>query len=186
MVALSGLWLPIVLSAVAVFIVSAIVHMALPTHKKDYAKLPDEDRVMEALRAAGVKPGAYMFPFCSSGNDFKDPAVQAKFEKGPVGIAMIMPSGTPAMGPRLALWFVYCLAVSFFSAYLAGRLLPPAANYLTVFRVVGTVAFMAYGVGQGSDSIWKAQPWSTTIKNVFDGLVYGLVTAGMFGWLWPR
>jgi hypothetical protein len=84
------------------------------------------------------------------------------------------------------LWFGYCLVVAFFVAYLAWHTLAPGANYLAVFRVVGTAAFLAYGLGHLSDGIWKGQTWSATIKEVFDGVVFGLVTAGTFGWLWPR
>ena len=64
MVPITALWLPILLSAVIVFIVSALIHMALPIHKSDYRKLPDEERVLDALRSAGVTPGRrYHFPF---------------------------------------------------------------------------------------------------------------------------
>jgi hypothetical protein len=45
---------------------------------------------------------------------------------------------------------------------------------------------MAYGVANIANSIWKAQPWSNTIKEVIDGLIYAMLTAGTFGWLWPK
>jgi hypothetical protein len=51
---------------------------------------------------------------------------------------------------------------------------------------VGTAAFLAYGLANLSNSIWKGQTWSMTIKEVIDGLVFALLTAGTFGWLWPR
>lgn len=186
MVSLTQLWLPIVLSGVAVFVVSSIVHMLLPFHKNDYAKLPDEDGIVETMRTARLGTGVYVFPYCADHKEMGSPAMVEKYEKGPIGFVTVMPNGTPKMGKHLTLWFLFSLLVSFMSAYLASRFLAPGTHYLTVFRHVGTTAFMAYGVGQISDSIWKAQPWSSTIKNVFDGLVYGLVTAGMFGWLWPR
>ncbi|MCM2317465.1 MAG: hypothetical protein NDJ92_20135 [Thermoanaerobaculia bacterium] len=186
MVSLSALWLPILLSGVAVFIVSSIIHMALPIHKNDYSKLPDEDHVLDSMRAAGVGQGAYMFPHCGSHKDMGSPEMKEKMEKGPMGIMLVMPRGGPAMGKSLTLWFLYSLLISFMSAYLASRFLTPGTHYLAVFRHVGTTAFLAYGIGQLSDSIWKAQPWSSTIKNAFDGLAYALVTAGVFGWLWPK
>jgi hypothetical protein len=186
MVSLTSLWLPILLSGVAVFIVSSIVHMVLPIHKNDYSKLPNEEGILDAMRAAGVGQGVYMFPHCSSHKDFGSPEMQAKVAKGPVGHVTVMPPGGVSMGKSLTLWFLFTIVVSFMSAYLASRFLGADTHYLAVFRHVGTTAFMAYGVGQVSDSIWKAQPWSSTIKNGFDGLLYALVTAGMFGWLWPR
>jgi hypothetical protein len=186
MVPITALWLPILLSAVIVFVASSILHMVLPYHKSDYRKLPDEDRVVDALRAAGVTPGpSYTFPHCTH-KDMKSPEIIEKFKRGPVGLINVMPSGPPAMGKHLGLWFVYCLVIGVFVAYLTGRTRMPGTQYLEVFRVAGTTAFMAYGIGQIQDSIWKAQAWSVTAKAVFDGLIYALLTAGTFGWLWPR
>ncbi|MDX2436576.1 MAG: hypothetical protein QNL88_05940, partial [Acidobacteriota bacterium] len=101
------------------------------------------------------------------------------------GTANINPSGPPTMGKSLGLWFVMSLVVGLFAGYLASRTLAPGAHYLQVFRVVGCSSFMAYAFAYLSDSIWKMKPWSMTLKHVFDGLVYGLLTAGVFGWLWP-
>ena len=94
--------------------------------------------------------------------------------------------GPPVMPKFLVQWFVYCLLIGFFVAYLAAHTVPFGAKYPAVFRVVGTAAFLAYGLGHVSDGIWKGQTWLMTIKEVIDGLVYGLLTAGTFGWLWPR
>jgi len=116
----------------------------------------------------------------------KSPAALEKYKQGPVGFMTIMPSGPPAVPRFLVQWFIYCLLVGLFVAYLTAHAFPPGANYRAVFRVAGTAAFLAYGLGHLSDGIWKGQPWSMTIKEVIDGLVYGLLTAGTFGWLWPR
>jgi len=185
MVSLTALWLSIVLSAVIVFVASSIMHMLLPYHKSDYRQLPDEDKLLAVLRGAGLKPGLYHFPYCSH-KDMKSPAVMEKFKQGPVGMLTLFPSGPPAMPKFLGMWFAYCLVIGFFVAYLTGRTVAPGANYLAVFRVAGTAAFLAYGLGNLSNGIWKGQPWSVTLKEVIDGLVYALLTAGAFGWLWPR
>lgn len=126
-----------------------------------------------------------MFPYCSH-KEMNSPATQEKFKQGPVGILTVLPSGMPAMPKYLAKWFGFCLLVGLFAAYLAGRTLAPGTHYLQVFRVVGTTAFLGYSMSQVSDSIWKGQSWGTTVKFLVDGLVYGLLTAGTFGWLWPR
>ena len=55
-----------------------------------------------------------------------------------------------------------------------------------MFRFVGASAFLAYTVALWQNSIWLKRAWSSTLKHTFDGLVYALVTAGTFGWLWPR
>jgi hypothetical protein len=185
MVPLSALWLPIVLSAVIVFVASSIMHMVLPYHHSDYQKLPDEDKVLAAVRAAGVKRGLYVFPFCTH-KEMKSPALIEKYNQGPVGMMTVFPIGPPVMPKFLGLWFAYCLIIGFFVAYLTAHTVASGAYYLAVFRVVGTAAFLAYGLGNMSNSIWKGQTWSMTIKEVIDGLVYALLTAGTFGWLWPR
>ena len=185
MVPLSALWLPILLSAVIVFVASSIMHTVLPYHQSDYKQLPDEDKLLAALRSAGPKRGYYHFPFCSH-KEMKSPVVMEKFKQGPVGTMTVLPSGPPAMPKYLVTWFLYCLIIGFFVAYLAGRTVAPGSSYLAVFRVAGTAAFLAYGVGQLSNGIWKGQPWGMTIKEVVDGLVYSLLTAGTFGWRWPH
>ena len=186
MVALTALWLPILLSAVIIFVASSIMHMLLPYHRSDYNQLPDEDKTLAALRAATpLKRGLYVFPYCTHQN-MKSPAIVEKYKQGPVGFLTILPSGPPAMPKFLIQWFVYCLLIGFFVAYLTGHTVPPGSNYLVVYRVAGTAAFLAYGLGHVSNGIWKGQPWSVTVKEVIDGLVYGLLTAGTFGWLWPR
>jgi hypothetical protein len=116
----------------------------------------------------------------------KSPAAIEKYNQGPVGMMTIAPNGPPVMPKFLGLWFGYCLLVAFFVAYLTAHTVAPGAYYLHVFRVVGTAAFLAYGLGHLSDGIWKNQTFSFTIKEVIDGLVYALLTAGTFGWLWPR
>jgi hypothetical protein len=185
MVSLTALWLPIVVSAVIVFFASFIMHMVLPYHRSDYRQLPDEPAILAALRAAGVKRGLYMFPHCNH-KEMKTPAVQEKFKQGPVGTVTIMSTGVPAMPKFLAMWFGYCLIIGLFVAYLTGRTLAPGTPYLQVHRVAGTAAFLAYGLGHLSNGIWKGQPWGAVIKEAVDGLVYGLLTGGTFGWLWPH
>src|SRR5215831_7280848 len=96
MVPLSALWLPIVLSAVIVFVASSVMHMLLPYHRADYQQLPDEDKVLPALRSAGLKRGLYIFPF-STHKDMKSPALQEKYKQGPVGMMTIFLSGPPVM-----------------------------------------------------------------------------------------
>jgi hypothetical protein len=185
MVPLTALLLPILLSAVIVFVASSLIHMVLPYHRSDYSPLPDEDKLLAALRPAGLKPGLYHFPFCTH-KDMKSAAVQEKYKQGPVGLLTVFPSAPPALPKFLGLWFAYCLIVGFFVAYLTGRTVIPGAPYLAVFRVVGTAAFLVYGLGPLVNGIWKGLPWSVVLKESFDGLIYSLLSAGTFGWLWPR
>jgi hypothetical protein len=186
MTELSSLWLPILLSAVVVFVASSIIHMALPWRKNDYRKVPDQDRVMDALRPFGIPPGDYMMPRTSSMQEMGSPEFKDKLAKGPVMILTVMPNAAVSMARSLVGWFLYSVAIGLCAAYVAGRALPPGAEYLSVFRFAGTTAFLCYAVGLWHMSIWYARSWATTIKDTVDGLVYALLTAGVFGWLWPR
>src|SRR5260221_6564403 len=185
MVSLTTLLLPILLAAVIVFVASSLIHMVLKYHQSDYRQLPEEERLLGGLRPAGLTPGLYHFPFCTH-KDMNTPAMQEKYKQGPVGFLTIYPSAPPAMPKFLGLWFAYCLLIGLFVAYLTGRTVMSGAQYLAVFRVAGTAAFLAYSLGPMVNGIWKGQPWSTVFKESFDGLIYSLLTAGTFGWLWPR
>ncbi|HWO56853.1 MAG TPA: hypothetical protein VNN55_04725 [bacterium] len=186
MVELTALWLPILLSAVIVFIASSIIHMGPFWHKNDYAKVPNEDKVMDALRPLAIPPGDYMVPRCNSSAEMKSPEFAEKLKKGPVLVMTVLPNGQISMGKSLVLWFLYTVVVGIFSAYIAGRAQPPGAHYLQVFRFAGCTAFIGYAVALWQASIWYGRSWSTTIKLTLDGLIYGLLTGGTFGWLWPR
>jgi len=185
MVAISALWLPIVLSAVIVFVASSVLHMVLTYHRSDYQKLPNEDAVGAAIRAGNAAPGQYLIPHMSM-TEMRSPEGIEKFKKGPVGMVLLRQSGAPGMGKNLTQWLVYSLVIGVFVAYLTGRTVPLGAAYLAVFRVAGTAAFLAYAGGAPIDAIWRGQTWSASVKAIIDGLVYALVTAGTFGWLWPK
>ena len=122
----------------------------------------------------------------SSPKDVEKAEVRKKFEEGPACFITVVSRGVPAMGPRVALSFVYYLVIGVMVAYVASRTLAPEADYLTVFRLTGTVAWLAYGTGIIPDAVWFGRPWSTVVKHLIDALAYGLLTAGVFGWLWPR
>jgi hypothetical protein len=180
-----SLWLPILLSGVAVFIVSSIIHMLLPYHRSDHKTLADDDGVRAALRPFAIPPGDYVVPGTTPGEKWDSPARMEKLKEGPAILMTVYPNGPPAMGLSLVLWFVYSLVVGVFAAYVVGALVGPGADYMVVHRFTGTVAFAGYGLALLQGSIWYKRSWFTTFKSVFDALVYALVTGGVFGWLWP-
>lgn len=185
MTALSALWLPILLSAVIVFAVSSLFHTMAPWHKGDYPRLPNQDKVRDALRPLALPPGDYLVPRPENPAEMRTPEFAQKLSEGPNVILTVMPNGPWPVGRQLASWFLYCVGVGFFAAYLASRALAPGAAYLSVFRFVGAAAFSAYVIALWQMSIWYGRSWSATIKATGDGLVYALLTAGTFGWLWP-
>lgn len=186
MVSLAQLWIPILLSAVCVFAASSLIHMVVKWHASDYRPLSNEDEVRAAIRKGTPTPGQYVMPHCSDMKDMGKPEVQEKYKEGPVGFLVVIPNGAPAMGPALLKWFLYTALVAFMAAYLASRTLAPGTHYLQVFRVVGAVSFLSYGFGSIQMGIWMGKPWSAVIKDLADALIYGLLSAGVFGWLWPR
>lgn len=181
---IAALWLPILASAVIVFVASSIIHMAPLWHRGECPPLPDQDRVQDALRPFQLQPGEYMLPRAKDMKSMQAPEFVEKLKRGPVVIMTVIPNGPMSMSKSLVQWFIYSVIVSIFAAYVASATLPADAPYLAVFRVAGTVAFIAYAVGLWQQSIWYSRPWPTTLKHTFDGLIYGLLTGGTFGWLW--
>ncbi len=175
------LWMPIVVSAGLVWVVSAIVWMVLPWHKTDFSKPGDEEAVRSALK--GSAPGYYMVPFHMDPKELKDEAVAQKYVEGPQAFITVLPNGMPAMGPKLVMSFLFYLLVGITCAYFVGRTVGPDGSYLAAFRIAGTTAFTAYGLAYFQESIWFGRPWSLTAKSLLDAFIYGLVTGGVFGWL---
>jgi hypothetical protein len=180
------LWLPILVSAVLVFVASSIIHMASPWHKNDYPRLAKEDEFRRTVGPLDLPPGDYMIPRPQSREDLKSPEFAAKAAEGPNVIMTVMPKGMMSMGSSLAQWFVYLIAVSTFAGYVVGRATPPGAVYMHVFQLISTVAFIGYAVALWQMSIWYRRSWRITIKATIDGLIYAFLTAGVFGWLWPK
>ena len=168
MVGILALWLPVLLSAVIVFIVSSIIHMASPWHKNDYPRVPNEDQLRSALRPLAIPPGDYMVPRPASREDLRSPEFAEKVRQGPNIILTVLPNGPWSMRRNLSQWFLYALVVGVFAAYVAGRALPPGSPYLAVFRFVGTTAFIGYSVALWQMSIWYRRSLSITAKATVD------------------
>lgn len=186
MVTLTELWLPILLSGVAVFFVSFLMWMVMPHHKGDWKKLPDEDALMDALRTQGAKGGTqYAFPHCASGASMKDPVWMAKFERGPKGFLIMRPDGPLSMGRSLVTSFLFNVVTAALVAYVATMAIPAGAEKAFVFRFVMTVAFLANSMGLVWGAIWFDRSWGSTLREMFDGAVYAAATAAVFVFFWP-
>ncbi|MFL5503200.1 MAG: hypothetical protein ACJ77T_10680 [Gemmatimonadaceae bacterium] len=180
------LWLPILLSAVFVFIVSSIIHMASPWHKNDYPKLPNEDQFRNALRPLAIPPGDYMVPRPATREELRTPEFAEKVRQGPNVVMTVLPNGPFSMKRNLTQWFLYALVVAALAAVVAGMTLPIGAPYQSIFNLVAITAFIGFAVALWQMSIWYSRSWATTFKATADGLIYALITAGVFAWLWPR
>ncbi len=182
-ISLVSLWLPILLSAIVVFLASAIIWMAVKWHDSDWQKLPNEEAARNALK--GTPRGDYTMPYAMTAEARASDDFKQKCEEGPIAMVTVFDNGMPKMGKQLTLWFVFCVVVSFFVAYVLVATTAPGTSYLQVFQVASTVAFLTYGGSAIPASIWFGQGWMRTVKDMVDGLVYGLLTGGVFGWLWP-
>ena len=186
MTSLTALWLPILLSAVFVFIASSVLHMATPWHKHDYRGVPQEDQVISALRPMAIPPGDYMLPKPKSMDEMRSPEFTEKMRQGPVLIVTVLPNGVTPMGGLLAKWFIYLLVVSFIAGGLASHVLPPNADSHVILHTTGMAAFLGYALALWQAAIWYRRSMGTTVRSTIDGLIFGLITGATFAWLWPR
>ncbi|MFT3897649.1 MAG: hypothetical protein QM719_08135 [Thermomonas sp.] len=181
MAMLADLWLPILLSAVAVFVASSLIHMLFKWHNRDYRKLANEDAVRAAINAGQAAPGLYVIPHMVDGKDCNTEEAKAKFREGPVGKLTLRRPGAMSVGPMLLQWFLLNLAVAFVAACMAvGSMTGHHAAH-----TAGLATLLAYGAGAVSEAIWMGKPWSATLKDLLDALIYAVATAGVFLWLWP-
>ncbi len=183
-VSLVELWLPILVSAVLVFIASSILWMVLPHHKADVKKLPDEGRLTSTLREMDLPPGVYMWPNCETHKEMGSEEFKRRFNEGPWGSITV--SGKPNFARNLALTFLSFLVVSLFVGYVLSEARAETAAYLEVFQVAGASAFLAYVLGGLPHAIFFARPARFIATEMIDGVVYALLTAGVFAWLWPQ
>ena len=184
MVPVTALWLPILVAGVLVFVVSSVIHTVLQYHNSDYKGVPDEDGLLAAMGTMNIPSGDYMMPYCTDAKERQTEAFKAKVEKGPVVVMTVFGNGFD-MKSSLIQWLIYCLLTGAVAAYVTGLAYGPGADYMTIFRMSGTVAFAGYGWALLQNSIWMKKNWAVTGKSLFDALVYGCLTAGAMGWLWP-
>lgn len=184
---LFSLWLPILLSAVVVFLISSLIHMVVKWHNRDYRAFANEDAIREAIRAGNAAPGRYVIPHCPDMKDMGSDAMKKKYAEGPVGHVTIGPNGVPNMGEHLGLWFLWTVVVSIVAATLVTQIFgldPTRAR--AAAKLVFAVTLIAHGFGTVTESIWMMRPWASSVKHLIDAALYGLGAAAVFYWLWPK
>lgn len=182
----TALWLPVLVATAAVFVASAVVWMAMPHHKKDFAEADDEEGLMNAVRkCVGGAPGMYYFPFAKWGQENAD-AYRDKVREGPVGVLRVRdPKAVLDMRSALVKAFLQFLAINVVIAFLAGGVVGADASFARAFHVTALAAFLAYGFVGVQESIWFGLPGKVAFKHALDGLAYAAITGAVFGWLWP-
>ncbi len=179
---LTDLWLPIILTSIALFFCSFLAWAVLPHHKGDFSTPPDEGAMLSAVRSLSLAPGRYIFPNCQ-GKNMKDPEVAKKLAEGPMGMINVWPM--PNMGKNMALTFLTFLIATVLVAYLARETLPNGAAFARVFQVVGTAGVLTWCFSFIANMIWFNGGARAIAMCFIDGLVYGLVTGAIFAFLWP-
>jgi len=180
---ITALWLPIVVSTIAVFILSSLINMMLPWHKKDFAPLPSEDALLDAFRTAGVQPGDYMMPYASGMEDMRSEAHKQKVLRGPVVIMSVMQRKSLSMTPFLVGWLIFVFLVSVLAACMA-VVGAPVGGAHTIFHVVGLFTWSAYAFALWPLAIWYGRSTRVTLTATLDGLIYAVATGLIFVWLW--
>jgi hypothetical protein len=177
---LLSLWLPIVLSAVALFFASFLSWMVLQLHKQDWKKLEHEDEFLAAAGKCNLTEGSYMFPGCKSQADMQSDEYKRKYEAGPRGVMTILPKVN--MGQNLGLTFAYFLVVSALLGYLATIAIKPGADFLHVFRFVSTAGLLTFLAAMVQHAIWFRP---RIVGHVIESVAYAAITAAIFAALWP-
>ena len=183
--ALVSLWLPILLSAVVVFVISSLIHMVIKWHAFDYKGCANEDAVRAALGTDNVPGVKYVVPFCSDMKDMASEAMQKKYTDGPNAVIVFGPNVRPNMGKHLGLWFLWSLVVAAIAGYLVAQLIPHhQAHAMKAAKLAGVVTLLVHGFGSVQDSIWMYRSWRSTATYIADGVLYALGTGAVFYWLW--
>jgi hypothetical protein len=186
---LAQLWLPIVVSALLVFVLSAVTHMMVPFRLTEWGHLKTQDAIQASLR--GTAPGLYVFPTPADAKERGKPEAMQKVAEGPSGWLTLVHPGPMSWVRNLGLSLAMNLFVSFGAAYIATLTLGAVPLQLfpherVVFRVISTIGFFAYAAGPIYDAIWFWKPWKSLAMTAVDSLAYGLVMGVTFSMLWPK
>ena len=176
---LANLWLPILLTGIALFFLSSVFWTVLPFHDNDFEQLPDEDEFMRVVGEMNIPPGRYIFPRLTH-QDHKDAEKIEKYKQGPRGLVNLW--GLPNMGRNLGLTFLFFLIIAFVTGYIAWEALGADASFMKVLQIVGAISMLVHCSTGQLNAIWFPK---RTIFDFFDGIVYGIVTGLIFALLWP-
>ena len=176
---LINLWLPVLLTAIALFIASSVCWTVLPHHENDFEKADSEDELMSSIRQLNLKPGKYMFPFMKHSEQSQQEMID-KYTAGPRGTLVLW--DMPNMGRNLGLTFVFFLLIAIVTAYIGWEALGADAGFLKVFQIIGALSVLVHCSSGQLNAIWF--PRKTSMDFV-DGIAYGIITGLIFALLWP-
>ncbi len=174
------LWLPILLSGVAIFFASFLSWMVLQLHEQDWQRLKREDEFLAGVRGINPPNGSFMFPRCEHPKDMQSEEFQKKWKDGPRGIVTFFPETN--MGTNLALTMLLFIAVNFTLAYLGTIAFRRGEEFITIFRFFATASLLVYLTGILQHAIWfKAR----VVGHIIESIAYALIAGAIFAALWP-
>ncbi len=188
--ALHDLWLPILLSGVAVWVASALAWMAIGHHRKDRDPIPGgkEREFMDTIKRLNIPPGNYGFPDFCQHHDLppkeRKEAMKALYNTRPMGMLRVW--GEVNMGVNMFLTFLFYLITSMVIAFLAAGALPHGASFATVFHLCSLAGILAYCFATFPGDLWYQLKHRAMLMCWIDGIIFGLITGLIFAWLWPR
>ncbi len=185
MSAIALLWMPILVTAVLIFIASTMIHMVFKWHNADYQKLTNEDDVRAVVHASSAEPGQYMIPYCVDMKEMGGEVMMKKFNDGPVAFLTVRKNGTPAMGSTLFQWFIFTIVIASFAGWIAMSVFSGKADARAAGQMVGLISFLAYGAGSVPLGIWLGKSWGSVAKDLLDAVIYGVISWLVFAWCWP-
>ena len=181
---ISTLWMPILATAVLVFIASSLIHMVFKWHMADYNALSNEEEVRAVIRAGSPKPNLYVIPYCADMKAMASEEMKKKFIEGPCALLTIRPSGAPTMGKALGSWFVLNLVIAAIAACLAMSAYPGKEHANAAGQLAGIVTFLTYFGGSVQMGIWMGKPWASVARDALDCIIFAVITGLVFMWLW--
>jgi hypothetical protein len=179
------LWLPILATGVLIFVASSLIHMVFKWHNSDYRPLGNEDEVRAAIRHGAPAPGQYLLPYCADVKDMQGTEMRKKYVEGPIAFLTVRANGVPTMAPALTQWFIYTVAIAAITGGIALQTYGLKGDPRHAAHLVGVMSLLAYAAGSVQMGIWMGKPWRSVGKDVLDGVIYGVISAFTFMWLWP-
>lgn len=175
------LWLPILLAGVATHIASTIAWTVLPHHKPEWKGLgDDEDGLQDWIAGREIPAGQYLFPFASGMKEADCDAIKEKQQKCR---GMLLLYQRPVnMGAAIGKTLAFFLVAAFMIGYLAAFSVPSGASFWHVFRFVSTAGILTHCFARFPHVFWFPEKIAMSL---LDGVVYSLITAGVFAALWP-
>jgi hypothetical protein len=167
-----------VLGGIVVFIWGAITHVVLPLGEMGIQNLPNEEAIVEELKAGIPEPGLYFFPGMDTSRELtveEQQAWEAKYTAGPTGILVYHPAGTQPLSPKLLLTeLVADIAAALLAAFILAQTVGSFALRVLLVGLMGIVAWFSISVSYWN---WYGFPTAFIMAEGIDQFV-GWLLAG--------